>query len=342
MLILAVETSCDETACSIVKNGHVILSNVISSQEKIHARYCGVVPELASRSHLENVNIVIERACRKAGMGVNGIKDNISAIAYTRGPGLAGSLLVGQLAAQTLSFINRVPLVAVHHIEGHLSASLLEHPRLAPPYLGLIVSGGHTELIIVRSIGRYEYLGGTRDDAAGEAFDKVAKLLELPYPGGPVIDRLAAHGNARAVAFPRPHMKGTWDFSFSGLKTAVVNYVKKEGAKKRPPQALRDICASFQQAVIDTLIEKTFAAARHYGMNTIVLGGGVTSNSSLRSQFRARAKKERLGIFIPSPVLCTDNAAMIACIGYHKFKKTGGLNQTDTVKTDPGLPLGNW
>lgn len=335
MNILGIETSCDETSCAVVADGRKILSSVVSSQIPIHRKYSGVVPELASRAHIENVNAVLDEALDKA--GIRDIAGGISAIAYTRGPGLAGSLLVGQITAQTLSSLYRLPLIDINHIEGHLYAPLLEFGALKPPYLALVVSGGHTELIVVNDFGNYTYLGGTRDDAAGEAFDKVAKLLGLGYPGGPVIDVLAKKGDPKAVRFPRPLLPGTWEFSFSGLKTAVVNHV---AGKKLSRGAIPGICASFQAAVVDTLAEKTFAAAGRYGLKTIVVGGGVAANSSLRTAFTARGKREKRSVFLPPLDLCTDNAAMVACTGYYRFKRgrvEGGLQ-----RIEPGMKLKNW
>ena len=341
MIIFGIETSCDETSAAAVKDGRKILSNVISSQIKIHRPFSGVVPELASRAHIENVNWVIEAALRDAGLSLGDIPRKIDAIAYTRGPGLAGALLVGQMAAQTLSTLYKVPLVDVNHLEGHLFSALLEHRALKPPFLCLIVSGGHTELVIVKDYGRYQLLGGTRDDAAGEAYDKVAKLLKLGYPGGPVIDRMAKKGNPKAIAFPRPYLWGTWDFSFSGLKTAVVNFVKKQENMHTNRLPLPAVCASFQQAVVDTLVEKTFAAAKEYDMKTIVLGGGVSANSQLRRAFTSRGKQERRAVLLPALELCTDNAAMIACAGYYRFIQTKAREQS-AGRIEPGLALQNW
>ena len=345
MLILAIESSCDETSASVVSGGRVIVSNIISSQTKIHKKFFGVVPELASRAHLENINLVVKNALSGAGLGFRDIPTKIKAIAYTRGPGLAGSLLVGQVTAQTLAYIYNVKLIDVSHIEGHLYAACLDYKSLKPPYLSLIVSGGHTELIIIEGFGRYKYLGGTRDDAAGEAFDKVAKLLGLEYPGGPVIDRLSKKGNPSAIKFPRPLMPGTWDFSFSGLKTSVVNYTKSSGIPRKGTGAMNDLCASFQQAVTDTLTEKAFAAAKHFNIKKIVLGGGVAANSGLRKAFQVRAKKEKLEVFLPSLILCTDNAAMIGCAGYYKLKKSGNKNKfsyANITRIEPDLRLKNW
>jgi N6-L-threonylcarbamoyladenine synthase len=337
MLIFAIESSCDETAAAVIKDGRTVVSNVVSSQIKLHAKYSGVVPELASRAHIENINTVIGEALEEAGIGFNNFNKKISAIAYTRGPGLAGSLLVGQVSAQTLSAVTGVPAAGMNHIEGHLYACLIEHKNLKPPYLALIVSGGHTELIIVEDYGKYKYLGGTRDDAAGEAFDKTAKLLGLPYPGGPVIDKLAKKGVADKIKFTRPFLWGTWDFSFSGIKTAVVNEVRKNTRFRK-----EDMCASFQSAVVETLVLKTIAAANKYGLKNIVIGGGVAANSQLRKELSEAARKEGMKAYLPSLWLCTDNAAMIGCAGYYKFKKLGAAAANDDGRIDPGLKLKNW
>ncbi|MCX5781643.1 MAG: tRNA (adenosine(37)-N6)-threonylcarbamoyltransferase complex transferase subunit TsaD [Elusimicrobia bacterium] len=332
-IILGIESSCDETSAAIVENGRKVLSNIVSSQENIHKKYFGVVPELASREHIKNINIVIEKAFSAAGTNFN----NISAISYTRGPGLAGSLLVGQVTAQTLAFLYDVPLVDVNHLEGHLYASFIENPELKPPFLSLIVSGGHTELVIVKDFGKYKFLGGTRDDAAGEAFDKVAKLLKLSYPGGPQIDKQSKKGNSEAIAFPRPYLWGSWDFSFSGLKTAVVNFVKNNRKIN-----IADLCASFQQAVIDTLKCKTFKAAEEFKMKRIVVGGGVSANSSLRDQFLSEGKERGFDVYLPSVKYCTDNAAMIACAGYFKFIHYKNKGNDGIHRIDPGMKLKSW
>jgi len=336
MLIFAIETSCDDTAASVVENGKKILSNVVSSQIDIHKQFSGVVPELASRAHAENINFVIAAALKDAGITFKTFKNKVSAIAYTRGPGLAGSLLAGQAAAHALSAVTGVPAVDVNHIEGHMFACLLEHRGLKPPFLALTVSGGHTELTIVKGLGNYRYLGGTRDDAAGEAFDKVAKLIGLPYPGGPEIDKLAKKGDPGKIPFTRPFMKGTWDFSFSGIKTAVVNEVRKNRKLKTA-----DICASFQEAVVETIVKKTMDAAGRFKLSHISAGGGVAANSRLRSALSTAAAKEEKKIFLPSPALCTDNAAMIACAGYYKFKKAG-RSANPFTGIEPAMELRNW
>lgn len=333
-LILGIESSCDETSASVVKDGRIVVSNVVSSQEKIHRKYSGVVPELASREHIKNINFVVEKALQQANLSFKNIK-KLSAISYTRGPGLAGSLLVGQVTAQTFSFIYDIPLIDINHLEGHLYAALLGNHSLKPPFLSLIVSGGHTELAIVKDFGQYKFLGGTRDDAAGEAFDKVAKLLKLDYPGGPEIDNLSKKGDPQAVSFPRPYLWENWDFSFSGLKTAVVNFVRE-----KRHASIADICASFQQAVIDTLIAKTLKAAEKYKIDKVVLGGGVSANSSLRKQFIEAGQKKKRKIYLPSLQYCTDNAAMIACAGYFKFM--AGKQESKLQKIEPGLKLKSW
>ena len=337
-MILAIESSCDETALALFDPARGLARELVHSQIALHGRYGGVVPDLATREHLRNFPPLLERLREEGGLAA------VTAVAVTRGPGLAGSLLVGQIAAQTLSFIHAAKLVDVNHIEGHLYSALLDHPGLKPPFLSLVVSGGHTELMIIKDFGRYEVLGGTRDDAAGEAFDKVARLLKLDYPGGPEIDRFSKKGDPAAILFPRPYMRDSWDFSFSGLKTAVLNHLKTYGYPARSSKRLFDICASFQASVVDTLAEKAFLAAKKFRLNKIVLGGGVSANSALRKAFMARAKKEKCAVYLPSPVLCTDNAAMIACAGYYKFIKTDTKKYSfDTVqKIEPGLEIKNW
>lgn len=340
MKILAIETSCDETSASILENGKKVLSNVISSQIPIHAKYNGVVPELASRAHIKNVNIVLEESLNNAGISFKNFDKEIDYITCTYGPGLAGSLLVGLMCAKTLSYIYNKPLVPINHIEGHIFSATIENDNLKPPFLSLVISGGHTELVIVKDYGKYQFLGGTRDDACGEAFDKVAKILGLPYPGGPIIDKLAQQGNCDAVNFTRPLLKGTWDFSFSGIKTAVLNYSKKVDIKNQ--KIINDICASFRMAVAQTLIYKSFEAAKKYSLNSIVLGGGVSCNSLIRELFKKEGKKNKIKIFIPSPIFCTDNAAMIAKVAYYKVLAKKIKNSNDNVAIKPSLELGNW
>ncbi|MBI5554503.1 MAG: tRNA (adenosine(37)-N6)-threonylcarbamoyltransferase complex transferase subunit TsaD [Elusimicrobia bacterium] len=334
MLILGIETSCDETSASVVQNGQVILSNTISSQIDIHCKYGGVVPELASRHHLENINFVIAEVLKKARLQMT----DMDALAVTRGPGLIGSLLVGIMAAKTLAALYRIPLIPIHHIEGHIYANFLEH-NLKPPFLALVVSGGHTELIVQQGYARYKILGRTRDDAVGEAFDKVAKLLNLGYPGGPVIDKLAREGDPNYIKFPRPYLPGSYDFSFSGLKTAVVNFVSKQSTINY--QLSTNIVASFQQAVIEVLVNKTIATAVKLKQKKIVLAGGVAANSALRTLFLAQIKTGGLKIYYPSPLLCTDNAAMIAGAAYYRIrnKKIKYNPKMLMFKAEPNLRL---
>jgi len=345
MLVLGIETSCDDTAVSVVEDGRYILSNIVSSQVKVHRKYRGVVPELASRQHLKNINWVINQALEGIGLG------KIGAIAVTQGPGLIGSLLIGTETAKVFAFVRQIPLIPVNHIEGHIFANFLEHEhprikrdsRLQPPFIGLIISGGHSDLIYVRDFFRYKILGRTRDDAVGEAFDKVAKLLNLGYPGGPVIDKLSREGNPSAIKFPRPYLPDSWDFSFSGLKTAVVNYVKShpsarvqgEGrlqATGYRSQEIADIVASFQSAVIDVLVRKAFLAAQEFQTGKIVLGGGVAANSHLRKAVLQRGKEKSVKVYFPPPKLCTDNAAMIACAGWHKYRLQAASHKSQVRK----------
>lgn len=335
MYILSIETSCDETSASVVQNGRKILSNVISSQIDIHCKYGGVVPELASRHHLENINIVIAEALKKARQQMM----DIDALAVTQGPGLVGSLLVGIMAAKTLASLYRIPLIPINHIEGHIYANFLEH-SLKPPFLALVVSGGHTELIVQQGYTRYKILGRTRDDAVGEAYDKVAKLLGLGYPGGPVIDKLAREGDPNYIKFPRPYLPGSYDFSFSGLKTSVVNHVSKLPSATCRLRT-KDIVASFQQAVVEVLVNKTLETAQKLKMKKIVLAGGVAANSALRAFFTTKIKKTGINLYYPSPVLCTDNAAMIACAAYYRSrnKKIKYNRKMLTFKAEPNLRL---
>lgn len=310
MLLLCLESSCDETAAAVVRDGRQVLANVIASQVDVHARYGGVVPELASRQHVESISVVIEEALARAGVGLAAIEG----IAVTRGPGLVGALLVGLSVAKALAFARGLPLVGLHHMEGHILAPLLE-TEVPFPYLALAVSGGHTHLYQVDGIGHYRTLGRTLDDAAGEAFDKVAKLLGLSYPGGVLIDRLAAQGNPRAIDFPRPLLhQENLDFSFSGIKTAVMNYVRRQSGPVEGDH-LRDLAASFQAAVVEVLCQKTLRAAAATGLERIVVAGGVACNSGLRQGFQALSAERGLTVCFPSPVLCGDNAAMLAVAG---------------------------
>jgi len=310
MLLLAIETSCDETAAAVVRDGREILSSVVSSQVAIHARYGGVVPEIASRKHLEMICPVVSQALEYAGIGMG----DIEGVAVTRGPGLSGALLVGFSAAKAIASALGIPFVGVHHIEGHIFAAFLER-TVEFPFLALVVSGGHTHLYHVEGFGRYTTLGRTIDDAAGEAFDKSAKIMGMPYPGGALIDKLARSGNPDAVRLPRPLMHdGTLKFSFSGLKTALLQRVAKHPVTN-PSQGLNDLCASFQQAVCDVLASKTEAAIRQIGARHLVVAGGVACNSGLRSRMTRLCDTLEIGLSIPDPELCGDNAAMLAVPG---------------------------
>ncbi len=333
-LILAIESSCDETAAAVVKNGREVLSNIISSQIDLHTLYGGVVPEIASRKHTEQINQVIEEALKKADVT---LKD-IDAIAVTYGPGLVGALLVGVSAAKAISFASKIPLVGVHHIEGHISANYIENKELEPPFVCLVASGGHSHLVKVLDYGKYEILGRTRDDAAGEAFDKVARAIGLGYPGGPKIDKVSYDGNPDAIKFPRAKVDGSvYDFSFSGLKSAVLNYLNScEMKGEEIIQA--DVAASFQKAVVDVLVEHSMTAVRESGMKTFAIAGGVASNSHLRTALEEACKKEGVAFYRPSPILCTDNAAMIGAAGYYEFIK-GNVSGYD-LNAVPNLRLG--
>ncbi|HSD22257.1 MAG TPA: tRNA (adenosine(37)-N6)-threonylcarbamoyltransferase complex transferase subunit TsaD [Anaeromyxobacter sp.] len=315
MRVLAIETSCDETAAAIVEDGRRAMADVVATQIEIHRRWGGVVPELASRNHVVQVMPVVDEALSRAGVG----PDGIDAIAVTSGPGLVGALLVGVQAAKALALAWRKPLVRVNHLEGHLVAAFLSETAPAFPFLGLVVSGGHTSLYAAEGFGEYRLLGHTRDDAAGEAFDKGAKLLGLPYPGGVAIDRLAKEGDARAIRFPKAIVKGAdLDFSFSGLKTALLHHVKKHGIPEG--KGLADLCASYQEAIVRALVEKAFRAARRFQFDRVVLSGGVAANSRLRAAVAEKAREyEGMEVFLPAPKLCTDNAAMIAVAGTHAF-----------------------
>ena len=333
-LILAIESSCDETAASVVKNGRTILSNVISSQIELHKLYGGVVPEIASRKHIEKINQVIEEALEEAEVTL----DDLDAVGVTYGPGLVGALLVGVAEAKAISYAKKLPLVGVHHIEGHVSANYIEHPDLEPPFMCLIVSGGHTHLVIVKDYGEFEILGRTRDDAAGEAFDKVARAIGLGYPGGPTIDKLAKEGNAEAIQFPKAKLEsGPYDFSFSGVKSAVLNYINK--CKMQGKEFDRaDLAASFQKAVVDTLVEKAVKAAKEYHMDKLAIAGGVASNSALRGAMENACKKEGIQFYYPSPIFCTDNAAMIGVAAYYEYQK--GTRHGLDLNAVPNLKLG--
>lgn len=332
--ILAIESSCDETAAAVVKNGRTVLSNVISSQIDLHTLYGGVVPEIASRKHTERINQVIEEALKEADKTLG----QLDAIAVTYGPGLVGALLVGVAEAKAISFAAKLPLIGVHHIEGHISANYIEHKELEPPFLCLVVSGGHTHLVMVKDYGEYEIIGKTHDDAAGEAYDKVARAIGLGYPGGPKIDRLSKEGNPQAIAFPRAHVEGCpYDFSFSGLKSAVLNYLNQAEMKGEEVNRA-DIAASFQAAVVDVLIRHTLLAASEYKVTKIAMAGGVASNSALRAGMQEACKKAGAAFYCPSPIFCTDNAAMIGAAAYYEYKK--GVRHGLDLNAIPNLKIG--
>ena len=333
-LILAIESSCDETAASVVKNGRCVLSNIISSQIAIHTLYGGVVPEIASRKHIEKINQVVEAALKEADVTL----DDIDAIGVTYGPGLVGALLVGVAEAKAIAYAKKKPLVGVHHIEGHVSANYIEHPDLEPPFLCEIISGGHTHLVIVKDYGSFEILGRTRDDAAGEAFDKVARAIGLGYPGGPKIDKLAKEGNPHAIDFPRAHMEDApYDFSFSGVKSAVLNHLNKcRMTGETIVEA--DIAASFQQAVVDVLVDNAIRAAKDYPKDRLAIAGGVASNGALRAAMEAACEKEGIRFYRPSPIFCTDNAAMIGVAAYYEYRK--GTRHGWDLNAVPNLKLG--
>ncbi len=317
MLILGIESSCDDTAAAVLKNGETLLSSVLTSQDAIHTRFGGVVPELASRSHLESIVFMVREALSRAEVS---LKD-IDLIAATQGPGLIGSLLVGFSYAKALSYASDVPIVGVDHMAGHILSVFLEDKKPPFPYISLVVSGGTSSIYLVESFSDFTLLGRTRDDAAGEAFDKVAKLLGFAYPGGPLISKEASKGNPKAISFPRSWLeKGSLDFSFSGLKTAVLNHCNREKQKNGKLQK-PDICASFQEAVVEVLVEKSLLAAQQHDISTLVLGGGVSSNPRLREYMQQRCSEESKELFIPRPVHCTDNAAMIALAGFHAYKQ---------------------
>lgn len=332
--ILAIESSCDETAASVVLNGRTVLSNQIYSQIALHTQYGGVVPEIASRKHIEKINQVIEAALKDA----NCTLDDMDAIAVTYGPGLVGALLVGVSAAKSIAFAKNKPLVGVHHIEGHISANYIENTELEPPFICLVVSGGHSHLVVVEDYGKYKILGRTRDDAAGEAFDKVARAIGLGYPGGPKIDRISKEGNPDAIHFPRAKVEGEeYDFSFSGLKSAVLNYLN-QCSMKGEEVVTADVAASFQKAVIDVLVDHSMDAVKKYGLKKFAIAGGVASNSSLRAAFEKRCAEEGIEFFHPSPIYCTDNAAMIGVAGYYEF--INGTRHGYDLNAVPALKLG--
>lgn len=332
--ILAIESSCDETAAAVVVNGRDVRSNIIFSQIDLHKLYGGVVPEIASRKHIEKINQVIEEALETAGETL----DTIDAICVTYGPGLVGALLVGVAEAKAIAYAKKKPLVGVHHIEGHICANYIEYPDLEPPFMCLVASGGHSHLVKVADYGVYEIVGRTRDDAAGEAFDKVARAIGLGYPGGPKIDKLSREGNPKAIKFPRAKVEGAPnDFSFSGLKSAVLNYLNNCQMKGIAVNRA-DIAASFQEAVVDVLSEHAVNAALEYGMQKLAIAGGVASNQALRNMMKEKCEKNGLEFYYPSPVLCTDNAAMIGAAGYYEYKK--GVRDGLDLNAVPNLKIG--
>lgn len=334
IVILGIESSCDETAASVVRNGREVLSNVISSQIALHTLYGGVVPEIASRKHIEKINVVIEQALSEAQMTL----DDLDAIGVTYGPGLVGALLVGVSEAKAIAYAKKLPLIGVHHIEGHISANYIENKDLEPPFACLVVSGGHTHLVIVKDYGKYEIVGRTRDDAAGEAFDKVARAIGLGYPGGPKIDRVSKEGNPDAIAFPRAKVADSaYDFSFSGLKSAVLNYLN--GCKmKNIPIVQADVAASFQKAVVDVLVDHAMHAVEEYGFKKFAIAGGVASNSALRASMEEACRKRGVAFYHPSPVFCTDNAAMIGSAAYYEY--LAGTRSGWDLNAVPNLKLG--
>ena len=334
VLILAIESSCDETAAAVVKNGREVLSNVINTQIAIHTEYGGVVPEIASRKHIENINPVIRKALEDAGVTL----DDIDAIGVTYGPGLVGALLVGVAEAKAIAFAKNKPLVGVNHIEGHISANYVENKELEPPFVALVVSGGHTHLVKVNDYGEYEIVGRTRDDAAGEAFDKVARAIGLGYPGGPKIDKLAKEGNPDAIEFPRAHVDDApYDFSFSGIKSAVLNYINSANMQGKEINRA-DVAASFQKAVVDALVSRAVRLAKECGMDKLAIAGGVASNSALRAAIQEECAKNNIGFYSPSPILCTDNAAMIGAAAYYEYIK--GVRHGYDLNAVPNLKLG--
>ncbi|WZL73784.1 tRNA (adenosine(37)-N6)-threonylcarbamoyltransferase complex transferase subunit TsaD [Clostridiaceae bacterium 35-E11] len=333
-ITLAIETSCDETSAAVLKNGREILSNIISSQIDVHKKFGGVVPEVASRKHVENVDIVIQEALDQAGVTL----DQIDHLGVTYGPGLVGALLVGLSTAKAMAFGLDIPLVGVNHIEGHICANYIEHKDLKPPFLCLIVSGGHTHLVYIKDYKAYEVLGRTRDDAAGEAFDKVARALGLGYPGGPLIDKLSQQGDPKAIHFPRIYLEeNSLDFSFSGLKSAVLNYLNSQRQKGEQIDTA-NVAASFQQAAIEVLVNKTLEAAKQKKVGTIVLAGGVAANSGLRKLLKQEAAKHGCDVKYPSLQLCTDNAAMIGCAAYYNY--IYGYTSDLYLNAVPNLKLG--
>lgn len=334
VLILAIESSCDETAAAVVKNGREVLSNVISSQIALHTLYGGVVPEIASRKHIEKINQVIEAALAEANVSM----DDIDAVGVTYGPGLVGALLVGVAEAKAIAYATGKPLVGVHHIEGHIAANFIEHKELEPPFLCLVVSGGHTHLVCVKDYGKFEIIGRTRDDAAGEAFDKVARAIGLGYPGGPKIDKVSKEGNPNAITFPRAHVEDApYDFSFSGVKSSVLNYIN--GCQMKGEEfSQADVAASFQKAVTDVLVENAMHAVEEYGLKKFAIAGGVASNSALRQAMKDACEEKGVDFYYPSPIFCTDNAAMIGVAAYYEYQS--GTRHGWDLNAVPNLKLG--
>ncbi|WP_027399487.1 tRNA (adenosine(37)-N6)-threonylcarbamoyltransferase complex transferase subunit TsaD [Anaerovorax odorimutans] len=332
-LTMAIESSCDETSVALLTEGRNVLSNVISSQIKVHQAFGGVVPEIASRHHLDNINTVLKQALDEADARL----DDVDLIGVTYGPGLVGALLIGLATAKAISFSKKIPLVGVHHIQGHISANYIEHKDLKPPFMALVVSGGHTNIVDVKGYNEYEVLGRTRDDAVGEAFDKVARVLGLGYPGGPLIDKISKKGNPHSVEFKRVYLeKDSLDFSFSGTKTGVLNYLNSQKLKGEEIDTA-GVAASFQLAVIEVIVNKAIYAAEKMRKNKLVLAGGVAANSLLRDMLNKECKRKGIELFCPSPVLCTDNAAMIGCAAYYKYKE--GMVDDLTLDAYPNLPL---
>ena len=332
--ILAIESSCDETAAAVVRDGREVLSNIISSQIALHTVYGGVVPEIASRKHVEKINYCVREALSQADLTL----EDIDAIAVTYGPGLVGALLVGVSEAKALSFATGIPLIGVHHIEGHISANYIENKDLEPPFVCLVVSGGHSHLVVVKDYGVYDIIGQTRDDAAGEAFDKVARAIGLGYPGGPKIDKAARDGDENAISFPTAKIADAeYDFSFSGLKSAVLNYLNTCEMKGESYNQA-DVAASFQKAVVDVLVDHSMHAIQEYGFKKFAIAGGVASNSTLRTAMEKACSKRGVEFYHPSPIYCTDNAAMIACAGYYEFQK--GVRSGLDLNAIPNLKLG--
>ena len=334
VLILAIESSCDETAAAVVKNGRQVLSNVISTQIDLHKVYGGVVPEIASRKHIESIDWVIEEALADGAVSF----DDIDAIGVTYGPGLVGALLVGLAEAKGIAYAMKKPLIGVHHIEGHICANYIEDMKFEPPYVALVVSGGHSHLLYVKDYGEYEILGRTRDDAVGEAYDKVARTIGMGYPGGPEIDKAAKNGDPNAISFPRVYLEeNSYDFSFSGLKSAVLNYINKQSMLGVEINK-NDVAASFQQAAIEVLVNKTIKAAKNLGIEKVAMAGGVASNTALRSHMKEKCEENGFSLNIPSPVLCTDNAAMIGSAAYYEY--INGKRDDLSLNANPSLKLG--